>query len=117
MPSKTDYDRVLRDRLCGWIRHEMDKSQRSQNDIAREMGMRSGTLSRYMTGDEIPSCGFVLRAAKALHEVSLSALIFKDPEARYLQQRAPPPRSPRPASAPSAQTRKQETSAGAFHRR
>lgn len=111
MPSRTDHDRLLRDRICGWIRHEMEHGGRSQNDIAREMDLLSGTLSRYMTGDEIPSCGFVLRAARALHEVSLSALMFKDPDSKYMQQRAPPA-PPRRASAATVQPRKPRPAGG-----
>ncbi len=90
---RSDRDREMRDRLCGWIRYEMEKATVTQNDIARRMGRGSGALSKYMNGDEIPSCGFVLAVASALHEVALSVLIFQDPEPKYMQQRPTPRRA------------------------
>ena len=77
--GKTSEDRELAERVCGWIRYELAQNMVSQNEMARRMRMGSGALSRYMSGERTPACGFVLKAARALHSVTTAQLLFESP--------------------------------------
>lgn len=100
VPKRKSEDRELSARICKWIRAEAEARKVSQNEIGRRMGIGSGTLSKYMTGERIASVGFLLMAARELKIPSLVQLVFEDPQAKST---APPPPA---ASTPPAQARK-----------
>jgi transcriptional regulator with XRE-family HTH domain len=87
----------------------------SQNEMARRMRLSSGTFSKYMAGERIPSCGFVLRAFRALTEVKAVQLLDEDPPAKFMAQPegSPPPRAASVASV--AQSRKRRQRGGGIH--
>jgi ribosome-binding protein aMBF1 (putative translation factor) len=110
VPAKTEEDRQLAARICGWIRREMTLRGISQNELARRMGLKSSTLSRYMAGERIPPCGFVLKAARVLKEVTTSQLVHEDPEGRFMQE--PGAKVPSQAASVTPGARKRSAGSG-----
>jgi transcriptional regulator with XRE-family HTH domain len=104
--GKSAEDRELTIRICGWIAYEQQRRGISQNEMGRRLGLTSGDFSRYMKGARIPACGFVLRAARVLTEVTTAQLLFESPPESRTTEAAEPPSPPWGASGRPVQPRK-----------
>lgn len=110
--GKSADDRELSERVCAWIAYEQKRHSISQNEMARRLELKSGDLSRYMNGERIPACGFVLRAARVLTEVTTAQLLFESPPTPRATVAAESPSSPWSASGRPVQPRKRMAPGG-----
>ena len=47
------------------IKQAIDKSGKSQRQIARDAGITAATISRYISGERMPNAAIILKLAKA----------------------------------------------------
>jgi transcriptional regulator with XRE-family HTH domain len=111
--KKSPEDRLIERRVIAHILHQQAERGWSQNDMAEHLGIRSGTLSKYITGDRGTGLGFVLRVSKKLG-INPTRLLEVPPPPEFVhlseEKGAAPPREASPAN---AQPKRRGTRAGA----
>jgi transcriptional regulator with XRE-family HTH domain len=74
----TPEDILMAKRARAWVKKEQAELRLSQNAMARKLGLKSATLSRYMTSNRLPPIGLILRIRDRLH-VDAKLLLDTDP--------------------------------------
>jgi transcriptional regulator with XRE-family HTH domain len=66
VPRKPKVERDYEERVLAHIRQQMDERGWSQNQMAAHLGIKSGTLSAYLTARRGMKLGFVMRVSTRL---------------------------------------------------
>lgn len=116
VPRKPQEEREYEDRVRAHIRQQMDERGWSQNDMAAHLGVKSGTLSAYLTSGRGMKLGFVMRVSKKLGINPTRLLEGEVPERFWHQPEEGETSPPLSGASPAPAQPKRPHAGGAYQR-